>query len=53
MSKLMRGVRWVQSGQGEARVENLSFFFLQEKTSFKYKLGGRIYFMLLCEETYS
>ena len=26
MSKLMRGVRWVQSGQGEARVEDLSFF---------------------------
>ena len=52
MSKLMRGVRWVQSGQGEARVEDLSFFF-QEKTSFEYKLGGRIYFMLLCEETYS
>ena len=31
MSKLMRGVRWVQSGQGEARVEDLSFFPSKKK----------------------
>ena len=37
MSKLMRGVRWVQSGQGEARVEDLSFFSSRKKPPFNIK----------------